>query len=178
MKKIYGIFIALLCIASLSSKAQTTLDVGLTSGADIYDYDMEVRDFVLHATTSQKGVNRDYYWPYYGVNITHTSPYVPIGTIEADEVPTSIANAFIVQVVPGDTYITVRNKSYTNTYYVKLDLQFNWDYPQPSPYVVIPPGGVGTIPVTTSMNYRKTYYNSTVPIQYMYYTILFSTSPF
>ncbi len=178
MKKIYGIFIALLCISSLSSRAQTTMDVFLSAGGDIYDYDMEVHDFVMHATTSQAGINHDYYWPYYGVDITHTSPSVDLGTIEADQVPTSIANAFVVQVVPGDTYVTVRNKSYTNTYYVKLDLQYNWDYPQPSPYVVIPPGGVGTIPVTTTMNYRKTYYNSSNPIQYMEYTLLWSTNPF
>jgi|GEM_PF-6631771 len=178
MKKIYGILIALsCCIFSFSAQAQKTLHVYLGAGADIYDYDMEVHDFVLHATTSQSGVSHDYYWPYYGVDIQHTNPTIELGTIEADQVPTSIANAFVVQAVPGDTYISVRNKSYTNTYYVKLDIQYNYDYPAPSAYVVIPPGGIGTIPITSSMNYRKTYYSSSNPITYMEFTILWGTSP-
>lgn len=179
MKKIYGIIIALLCtFLSFNANAQSTMGIYLSSGADIYDYGLVVQDFVLNVKTTQKGVITNYSWPLYSVNIDHTSPTLSIGTITSTETPTSISNAFTVEVqTGGSSYVTVKNNS-TKTYYVQLDVQFNYDYPAHSPSVVIAPGAVGTIPVTTAMNYRKTFYSTSNPPGYLQFTLYFSTSNF
>lgn len=162
MKKIYVFFIAVFFLAFVPKIYSQQQFVQVNMSVPANPHNVVVQDVILNVATSQNGIEgtTNVSFPYYGLSMVGTGE-VYIGSLTPTTIPTNISNAYIVNILPTESYITVYNPN-SNAVTGSLQITF-WDaggqvgYSVGSGNITLNPKTTTTIPVTSTMTHQKTY---------------------
>ncbi len=156
MKKINVFLITVLLFAFAPKAHSQSPYVSVFFQMPTNSHNLVTQDVIMNIATSQNGVpgTTDISYPYYGVS-QQANGALPLGLLYPPSEPTGISNAFIVNILPTDSYITVYNpngSAVTGT----LLINFDGGYSVGSS-VTLNGKTTTTIPVTAAMTHIKTY---------------------
>lgn len=160
MKKIY-VSLILVCLFAFGNKASAqdqNYSIPIYFDVPTLADNVIIQDVIMNLTTTQSGVTTNISLPYYGLSMG--SGMVTLDNLVPSTLPTSISNAYIVNFLPTQSYITVYNNG-SKAVKGEFEIHFNDGFSIGSGSINLPAHMLTTIPLTATMTHAKTYAGTT-----------------